>query len=322
MGSLFGLVGMVVGVPLFALIMAILDDFIKYHLKKKNMPTELKAYYPATAFIRPSDNVEHDETLTQRFVHWVVSIENKEVAEKSHAFSRGLRRMLLSIGRFFRRTFTIKPIPEDRTGGIFMHIAKNGMVTNRSFLRAAVLTIVTLGIYPLYLIELMAQSMNAAARKDGKRTWGILPFIIFTIFTLGVYAIVWHYKMITRIRGYCERHGKESCITHKFYLCWTLPGILCLVGPLIAVARFIKAFNEFCYIYNENHTFPLSEEEIKRESAPIPSKKDRKVSLFSTDIETLIIEAEAAEAEEHEDEAGVTADAADGDADTDTTADE
>jgi hypothetical protein len=229
--------------------------------------------------------------------------------------------VLLAIGRFFRRTFTIKPIPEDRTGGIFMHIAKNGMITNRSFFRAILLSIVTLGIYPLYMIEVMAQSMNAAARKDGKRTWGVLPFILFTIFTLGAYAIIWHYKMITRIRGYCERHGKESCITHKFYLCWTLPGILCLVGPLIALARFLRAFNEFAYIYNENHTFPLSEEEIKRESAPIPSKKDRKVSLFSTDIETLIIEAEAAEIE-GEGEAAATADAADGEASTDTTTSE
>lgn len=300
MGGVFGLLGMLIGVPLFALIMAILDDFIQYRLKKKGHPTNLKEYYPATAFIRPHDTVESDETLTQKFAHWVSSVEDSDAAEKSNAFSRSLRRGLLAIGRFFHRTFTIKPIPEDRTGGIFMHIAKNGMSTNRSFFRAVLLSIVTLGIYPLYLVEVMAQSMNAAARKDGKRTWGVLPFVIFTVFTLGVFAIVWHYKMITRIRGYCERHGKESCITHKFYLCWTLPGALCVVGPLIALARFLRAFNEFCYIYNENHTFPLSEDEIKRESAPIPSKKDRKnrVPLFSADIESLIIEAEAAEAEE------------------------
>jgi hypothetical protein len=167
----------------------------------------------------------------------------------------------------------------------------------------------------------MAQSMNAAARRDGKRTWGFLPYLIFSIFTLGIFSIVWDYKMITRIRGYCERHGKESCITHKFYLCWTLPGALCEVGPLIALVRFLRAFNEFCYIYNENHTFPLSEEEIKRESAPIPSKKDRKVPLFSADIETLIIEAAEAEEHEGEGEAGATADAADGEASTDVTVD-
>ena len=316
MGGVFGLLGMLIGVPLFALIMAILDDLIKFRLKKKGHPTNLNEYYPATAFIRPSDTVHYDETLTKKFVHWVVSVEDTDEEKRGNAFSRGLRTVLLSIGRFFHRTFTIKPIPEDRTGGIFMSIAKNGMATNRTFFRALLLSIVTLGIYPFYLVEVMAQSINAAARKDGKRTWGFLPYIIFSIFTLGVFAIIWHCKMITRIRDYCERHNRESCITQKFYLCWTLPGALCIVGPFIALARFLRAFNEFCCVYNETHTFPLSEEEIKRYSAPIPSRKDCKnrVPLFSADIESLIIEAEAAQATENADQAS--------DADTDTEATE
>ncbi|MBQ9802435.1 MAG: AI-2E family transporter, partial [Clostridia bacterium] len=58
MGGLLGFVGMLIGVPVFALLMTILDDVIKHRLHCKNAPTDLYSYYPADAFIRPSDEEE------------------------------------------------------------------------------------------------------------------------------------------------------------------------------------------------------------------------------------------------------------------------
>ena len=54
----------------------------------------------------------------------------------------------------------------------------------------------------------------------------------------------------------------SSEFTKHFYLCWTLIGLPILVGPLIAVARFLQAFNYMAQRFNSEHTFPLSEEEI------------------------------------------------------------
>ncbi len=43
-GDLFGFVGMIIGVPLFAVIYSIIKENIEYKLKEKNMPTETKDY--------------------------------------------------------------------------------------------------------------------------------------------------------------------------------------------------------------------------------------------------------------------------------------
>ena len=238
MGELFGLPGMLIGVPIFAMIMTILDDFIKARLTKKGEPTALRKYYPAHAFIKPHDEDKESKTLTQRFVGWVASVETEVSGvdykpSMHHTVGRGFRRFFLAIGRFFQRLFSVKPIPEDQANSVFLNIAENGMPTNRTFWRSFFLSIFTLMLYPLYLIERMAQTTNIACRKDGKRTWGLVPFLLCTVITLGIFPLIWNCKVINRIQNYCKTHGVECTVTKKFYLLWTLPGLLTVVGPLI-----------------------------------------------------------------------------------------
>ena len=280
-GGVLGITGMIIGVPLFALIMLLLDDFIKSRLAAKGHPTDLKEYYPADAFIRPQDEQKSDETLTQRFVRWVRTVETEKenvdyTPSRRHTFGRGIRRACLAVGRTFHRLFSIRPIPEDHTGGIFMDIAKNGMRENRLFWRTLLLSVVTLLIYPFYMVEVIAQSVNIACHKDGKRTWGVFPYLMLSIVTLGIFPLIWHCKVISRLRNYCEANGKTCPITRKFYLCWTLLGVFLLVGPLIACARFLRGFSMVCGIYNSTHTFPLSPEEMKGEKLLLTQPKPQK----------------------------------------------
>ena len=283
MGGVFGVAGMLIGVPLFALIMTLLDDYVKLRLSQKGHSTDLKEYYPADAFIRPQDIKENDATLTQRFVKWVCTVESEQAGvdylpSAHHKVGRFFRRIFLAIGRTFQRLFSVKPLPVDRKGGIFNDIVKNGMRTNRRFWRTLLLTILTLGIYPFYMVEIIAQSSNIACHKDGKRTWGVFSYLVLSILTLGIFPIIWHVKVIIRFRTYCAENGKECPISLRYYLCWTLIGFPILVGPAIALARFLKAFSEVCAIYNSKHTFPLSEEELRAEEyqpTPQKSKKPR-----------------------------------------------
>ena len=270
MSDIMGIAGMLIGVPIFAMIMTILDDFIKARLTKKGEPTALRKYYPAHAFIKPHDEDKESKTLTQRFVGWVASVET-EVAgvdykpSARHTLGRGFRRFFLAIGRFFQRLFSVKPIPEDQANSVFLNIAENGMSTSRTFWRTFFLSIFTLMLYPLYLIERMAQTVNIACRKDGKRTWGLVPVLLCTIITLGIFPLIWNCKIINRIQNYCKTHGVECSVTKKFYLLWTLPGLLTIVGPLIALAGVLRAHKQMCILYNSLHTFPLSPEEIEAE---------------------------------------------------------
>ena len=43
-GEIFGLVGMVIGVPLFAVIYSIIKENVEYKLREKNLPTDTKDY--------------------------------------------------------------------------------------------------------------------------------------------------------------------------------------------------------------------------------------------------------------------------------------
>ena len=266
MSGVLGITGMLLGVPIFALIMTLLDDYIKNRLEAKGENTDIKKYYPADAFIRPQDTIKRDVTLTKRFLEWVNAVETENAPETPSPFYKfgcGFRITLLAIGRFFLRVFSIKPIPEDHSGGIFNDIVQNGMMKKRYFLRTLLLSIVTLGIYPLFMVEMIAQSANMACYKDGKRTWGFLPFILLSVVTLGVFAVIWHCKVINRMNRYCEERGQSCMITKKFYLCWTLIGLPIVVGPIIALARFLRAFGQACEIFNSEHTFPLSVEQLQ-----------------------------------------------------------
>ena len=283
MGGVFGITGMLIGVPLFALIMTVLDDFITSRLKAKGEETSLNKYYPADAFIRPQDEEKDTATMTQRFVRWVCAVEDEVKGEDytpsiPHSIGRGFRITLLAIGRFFQRVFSIKPIPEDRTGDIYNTIVQSGIPTLRPTWQILLLSIFTLGLYLPYLLSVLSQSVNIACRKDGKRTWTALPYVLLSIITLGVFALVWHCKIINRMKEYFERHDQQCLITKHYYLCWTLIGLPILVGPIIAAVRFLATFRDMAELFNSTHVFPLSANELAADipAAPVQESRPRK----------------------------------------------
>ncbi len=63
MGGLFGLVGMILGIPLFSIIFTIVKDIVNNRLQKKNMPTNLDAYEGVFAFseVKSADAPKKEE---------------------------------------------------------------------------------------------------------------------------------------------------------------------------------------------------------------------------------------------------------------------
>lgn len=273
MGGLFGFIGMLIGVPLFALIMTMLDDLIKHRLRKKSSPTDLYSYYSADAFIRPSDEMETVHiTMTQKFVRWVAAVD-EEIAAKDYkpSFWRYLinhfRLGCLHIGRFFKRIFSVKLTAEDRRVSLVNLVRTRGLIATRSYPRVLVLSLLTLGIYPLYLVEIFAESINIACSRDGKRTWGVFPYFTLGIVTLGIFPIIWHCQILRRFKELCARNGEKCCLKQSYFLLWSLLGAPILVGPFLARARFLRAYNQVCRIFNETHTFPLPMEALEEEAA-------------------------------------------------------
>lgn len=288
MGGLLGFAGMLIGVPLAALILAILDDVTKARLKRKGAPTDLYEYYAANAFIRPKDEEGSESTLTQKFVRWVCSVEQEEPAKSSKRrfISYYFRLGCFKFGRFVHHIFAVKQLPEDREGSLFADIAKKGIPTNRTLGRTVLFSVITLGIYPLYLTEVIAETTNITCHKDKKRTWGVIPVCLLAILTLGIYPLIWHCRLIRRFSAYCKRNKRVCPVTQKEFLLWALPGLLILAGPFIAYHKFLKAFNLTAEIFNETHTFPLAEASIKEtlsDGATVPAESESAVKESNSD---------------------------------------
>lgn len=115
MSGLFGFGGMLIGVPLFALLIAILEDIIVVKLMKKGSSRRLYDYYPADAFLRPDDETQGERTLTARFKRWVraVRTERAGVDYKPsffHSVGRAFRISLLAMAEFLDRVFNARPL--------------------------------------------------------------------------------------------------------------------------------------------------------------------------------------------------------------------
>ncbi len=63
MGDLFGIIGMIVGVPVFAMIIMVVNEIIETKLKDKGLATSTDDYYPAYSLVDPH---EHHEKFGER----------------------------------------------------------------------------------------------------------------------------------------------------------------------------------------------------------------------------------------------------------------
>ena len=101
-GSLFGFVGMLIGVPVFGVIYYIFDTFVDYRLKQRQLPTEMADYKNLDYFTEDGERVTTDGKKSQRelrkeeqkelrrqwmeenqenFEHWVQKHKKKEEEE-------------------------------------------------------------------------------------------------------------------------------------------------------------------------------------------------------------------------------------------------
>ncbi len=78
MGEYFGLIGMIVGVPIFATISIILNELIENKLKSKEMPHAIEDYYPSYSLVDPHE--EHQKIGARLFSPLVNTF--KKMAER------------------------------------------------------------------------------------------------------------------------------------------------------------------------------------------------------------------------------------------------
>jgi len=127
------------------------------------------------------------------------------------------------------------------------------LTTNRGFWIAFLLSIVTFGIYGLYLIYAFAKETNIACKEDGKRTQGLIVYILLSIVTFGIYGIVWQAMLINRRCAFLAKNNKPEGLQLSTYLLtifllgWLTLGIMYIV----LFCKFLYQQNAVNQLYNE-----------------------------------------------------------------------
>jgi len=113
------------------------------------------------------------------------------------------------------------------------------------------LSIITFGIYGWYLIYAFAKETNIACKDDNKKTTGLLLYIILSIVTLGIYAIVWECMWINRCNEYLRKNNKPDGLQVSTFLL-----TIFLLGWLTVGIMFLVVFCKSLYLQNAvNRTY-------------------------------------------------------------------
>ena len=137
--------------------------------------------------------------------------------------------------------------------------------TKRGLFKFAFFSLITCGIYALYYFHRVSVEFNAALAEDGKKTAGLVKFFFLSMITFGIYGLVWWIKVTGRIKGFYERKGIPARLTTGKFILWMTLGCLILVGPLVAMGKFIKSHNEINADYNAR---------IQAAAAPVEEKAE------------------------------------------------
>ena len=124
--------------------------------------------------------------------------------------------------------------------------------TNKGLLKTILLSIVTLGIYPIVVMSAVSNDINiVASRYDGKKTmhFCLLCFLVAPI-TFGIAGIVWYHKVSGRIGAELMRRGINYHFGAADYWLWSVLGSFIVVGPFIYLHKMFKAVNLMNAHYN------------------------------------------------------------------------
>ncbi|WP_051571582.1 DUF4234 domain-containing protein [Ruminiclostridium cellobioparum] len=124
------------------------------------------------------------------------------------------------------------------------------MLKQRSFWGYIGLCIITFGIYGLVFVYKMTSDINTLTAAESAETSPGLALVLY-MFTGGIYPLIWYYQQGQKL--YDSGMAKGVAVKEKgsSYLLWIILGAFLIgLGPLIALAKFIKNYNSLVLIYN------------------------------------------------------------------------
>lgn len=110
----------------------------------------------------------------------------------------------------------------------------------------------------------MARDTNIACSYDGKKTSGVFKYILFSLFTFGIYSIIWEYNILSRWKNQAENNGEQAKLSPNLYLILTILLSFTGISTLIAFYLRIAGLNQMCSLYNE--TIPEEKIDLSKDN--------------------------------------------------------
>lgn len=184
--------------------------------------------------------------------------------------------------------------------------------TRRSSILFFLLTPFTLFIYPIVVLSHVGKDLNRLGeKKEGYVPCNaFFPMLLLGIITLGIVPLVWTLRAVNRVKAFQADYGlTKPKVSAGSFFCWMLFGSLILVGPFIAMHKFLHGLNLVERKYNEllavqtpeevpaieapaPEALPASEEpkqvEMKKEEEPAPAiEKQEEAKPTPTPIQVV-----------------------------------
>ena len=125
--------------------------------------------------------------------------------------------------------------------------------TDRSLVKYILLSLVTFGIYGIYMFSKISTDINTiATRYDGKKTkhYCLVTFV-FSWLTCGIYPLVWGHGISNRIGAELNRRGIAYDFSAKDFWIWNVLLSCIIVGPFIYANKLFTAMNMLSEDYNQ-----------------------------------------------------------------------
>lgn len=134
------------------------------------------------------------------------------------------------------------------------HAPVRPLKTNRGLIKCILLSAITFGLYPLFMMSNISTEINLiATRHDGKKTMHYcLIFFVLSWLTFGIAPIVWQHRISNRIGNELMRRRIPYNFDASSFWLWNILGSLIVIGPFVYIHKMLRAMNLLCGDYNVN----------------------------------------------------------------------
>ncbi len=124
--------------------------------------------------------------------------------------------------------------------------------TNRGLLKTILLSIITLGIYGIWVMYTVTEDVNTICTPYDRKTSMnyLLLLFVFSWLTLGIAPLVWSHRISNRIGNELARRGIAYKFSAGTFWGWGVLGILILIGPFVYAHKLFRSMNLLCADYN------------------------------------------------------------------------